>query len=148
MKYRSNVAAILRNPRGQILVCERINNRGAWQFPQGSVDHGETLEEALGRELWEEIGVEQNDFRVVECRGPYRYDFSGGKTKKGYHGKVQHYFLCDYFAADSRINVNTDDPEFRDFRWIKPEEFEKRWLPEMKRDVYRAVLWDFFGIEI
>jgi putative (di)nucleoside polyphosphate hydrolase len=86
-QYRSNVAAILRNTRGEILVCERLNIPGAWQFPQGGVDEGETLEQALTRELREEIGVVPEDIRIVTSRGPYRYLFGGGRMKKGYHGK-------------------------------------------------------------
>ena len=45
------------NAEGFILVAERSNIRGAWQFPQGGVDPGEGLEEALFREIEEEIGV-------------------------------------------------------------------------------------------
>jgi putative (di)nucleoside polyphosphate hydrolase len=146
VQYRSNVAGILRNPDGQILVCERLNVPGAWQFPQGGVDDGENLEQALGRELREEIGVVPEDYRVIERRGPYRYLFGGGRTKKGYHGKEQHYFLCEYLAPDSRINVATEHPEFRAWRWIAPTEFRLAWLPPMKIDVYRAVLRDFFAI--
>ena len=55
MKYRLNVAAILRNGAGKILIGERKDRSGAWQFPQGGVDEGETLAQALVRELREEI---------------------------------------------------------------------------------------------
>lgn len=148
MKYRENVAAILRNAAGQILVCERLGVPDAWQFPQGGVDEGETPEEGLARELWEEIGVQARDFKIVARRGPYRYDFGNGRTKKGYHGKEQIYFLCDFSGDDSRIDVATEHPEFQGFRWIAPAEFRLEWLPEMKRAVYRAVLADFFNVKI
>lgn len=148
MKYRANVAAILRNSKGEILVCERLGMPGAWQFPQGGIDTGETREEALRRELMEEIGLVPDDFEIVEQRGPYRYLFGEGRTKKGYHGKEQHYFLADFTSPDSRINVATSHPEFQAFRWIRPEDFQMTWLPEMKRDVYREVFKDFFGVKI
>ena len=90
IEYRSNVAGILRNAQGRILVCERAQVEGAWQFPQGGVDEGESLDEALRRELWEEIGVVPEDYRIVAARGPYRYLFGEGRKKKGYHGKEQH----------------------------------------------------------
>lgn len=146
LKYRANVAAILRNAAGRILVCERLGVADAWQFPQGGVDEGETPEEALARELWEEIGVEAQDFRIVGRRGPYRYAFGNGRTKKGFHGKEQLYFLCDFSAADTRIEVNTAHPEFQAFRWIDPAEFRLEWLPEMKREVYRRVFAEFFAV--
>jgi putative (di)nucleoside polyphosphate hydrolase len=148
MKYRANVAAILRNAKGEILICERLGMPGAWQFPQGGVDEGESLDQALLRELSEEIGLVPDDLTIVEHKGPYRYVFGNGRTKKGYHGKEQHYFLADFSAPDSRINVATEHPEFQAFRWIAPEKFDLNWLPEMKRDVYRKVFKDFFGIKM
>src|SRR6478609_4033629 len=118
LKYRTNVAAILRNAKSEILICERFGMAGAWQFPQGGIDTGETPEQALTRELWEEIGVTAGDFRIVERRGPYWYLFGQGRTKKGYHGKEQLYFLADFTAPDSKINVATPHPEFQAFRWV------------------------------
>ena len=147
-EYRSNVAGILRNPEGRILVCERLEVEGAWQFPQGGVDEGESLEEALRRELWEEIGVVPEDYRIVETRGPYRYLFGDGRRKRGYHGKEQHYFLCDFSGPDARIRVETEHPEFRAWKWIAPAEFQTGWLPDMKLEVYRAVFRDFFKITL
>ena len=148
IEYRSNVAGILRNAQGQILVCERLQIGGAWQFPQGGVDEGETLEQALKRELWEEIGVIPEDYRIVMQRGPYRYLFGDGRRKKGFHGKEQHYFLCEFSAPDSHIDVEREHPEFRAWKWIAPSEFQIAWLPEMKVDVYRAVFRDFFNIAL
>jgi putative (di)nucleoside polyphosphate hydrolase len=146
--YRANVAAILRNQRGRILICERLGVVDAWQFPQGGIDEGETPEQALERELSEEIGVVAADIAIVERRGPYRYLYGNGRIKRGYHGKEQLYFLCDYTGPDARINVQTKHPEFQAFRWIVPAEFQLGWLPEMKREVYRTVLADFFGVKI
>ena len=146
-RLRANVAAILRNHEGKILICERIHIQNGWQFPQGGVDEGETLEQALTRELWEEIGIDPDDFRIAGMRGGYHYFFPGGK-KKGYSGKEQTYFLCDFLAADSKINVNTEVPEFRRWKWIAPSEFRKAWLPPMKLDVYTKVFADFFGIQL
>lgn len=148
IKYRANVAAILRKPNGEILICERLAMPGAWQFPQGGVDEGETWEQALVRELREEIGILPEDLQIVERRGPYRYLFGNGRMKKGHHGKEQYYFLADFSGSDSRINVHTEHPEFQAFRWIQPSEFERRWLPEMKHEVYQAVFSEFFGVKI
>lgn len=148
VKLRANVAGILRRPNGEILVCERLEPPGAWQFPQGGIDDSETPEQALIRELREEIGVGAPDIRIVQQRGPYRYVFGEGRTKKGFHGKEQIYFLCDFVGNTSTINVTTVHPEFRDFRWIKPAEFQLAWLPKMKHEVYRQVFRDFFDVNI
>jgi putative (di)nucleoside polyphosphate hydrolase len=145
--YQPNVAGILRNRDGKILICERVTIPGAWQFPQGGVDDGETVEQALVRELCEEISIEAGDFRIVEKRDGYRYLFPGGK-KRGHDGKDQTYFLCDFLADDSAINVKTEHPEFRTWKWIAPSDFRREWLPTMKADVYAAVFRDFFGIRL
>jgi putative (di)nucleoside polyphosphate hydrolase len=147
LKYQPNVAAILRNPEGKIFVGERQNNPGAWQFPQGGVDAGESHETAIQRELWEEIGVLPQDYDLGEKRGPFYYEFPDGLTKRGHQGKQQWYFICSFHADDERINVATEHPEFRAWRWILPEEFSIKWLPEMKRAVYRQVFNQFFGIK-
>ena len=148
IKYKANVAAILRNSRGRILICERLGVGNAWQFPQGGIDDGETPEQALVREVGEEIGVQAGEIRIVDRKGPYRYLYGNGRLKRGHHGKEQLYFLCEYTGPDARINVNTKHPEFQAFRWIAPEDFQMAWLPEMKREVYRAVFADFFGAKI
>lgn len=148
MKYQPNVAAILRDASGRIFIAERISVAGAWQFPQGGIDPGETPEQAIKRELWEEIGVLPQDYEIVEQKGPYYYLFPDGVTKRNHQGKQQWYFLCNFHGSDGRINVATEHPEFRAWKWIEPGEFSISWLPEMKREVYQKVFRDFFFIEL
>jgi putative (di)nucleoside polyphosphate hydrolase len=148
VKYRLNVAAILRNNAGKILIGERLDRDGSWQFPQGGVDEGETLEQALARELSEEISLAPSAYQLVSSKGPYFYLFGDDKVVKGFHGKEQHYFLADFKGDPGSIDVETDHPEFRAVRWVSPSNFEIGWLPKMKRKVYRAVFRDFFSIKI
>src|ERR1700722_17440882 len=91
--YRPNVAAIVRNAAGLILVCERIDIAGAWQFPQGGIDSGESPRQALEREMVEELALRPEHNQILGQKGPYRYLIREGKTKKGYHGQDQEYFL-------------------------------------------------------
>ena len=146
MKFRPNVAAILQDPTGRILIGERCDMAGAWQFPQGGLARGETREQALVRELREELSLEPESYRVIEFRGPYRYLFKKGRVKRGYHGQEQHYFLAAFHGSVAQIDVATEEPEFQSSRWIYPHEFDLKWLPEFKREVYRAVLKDFFEV--
>jgi putative (di)nucleoside polyphosphate hydrolase len=148
MFYRPAVAAILQDRAGRILVCERADASGAWQFPQGGIEAGETVEAALTREVFEEISLPRNAYSIVSVRGPYRYCFPAGLTKKGFRGQSHHYFLLRLRAAKSALNIAGPDAEFRSARWIRPREFNLAWLPPMKRKTYSRVLRDFFGVTV
>jgi putative (di)nucleoside polyphosphate hydrolase len=146
--YRPNVAAILLNMENYMLVAQRSGLRSAWQFPQGGVDPGEGLEEALFREVEEEIGVTHEHIQLLDRKGGYRYDFPKGRLKYGiYGGQEQVYYLCRFLGKDRDINLDTEHREFDRWRWIKPEKFDMEWVPRFKRDVYRRVFKDFFGME-
>lgn len=153
VRYRPNVAALVVNSEGNLLICERWTIPGAWQFPQGGVDAGESLEQALFREVREEVGLAPGDYEVIDRREGYRYLYPvharGKKLRKhGSHGQEQTYFLCQLKEHAPQVNVKQKQPEFRAYRWIPPEEFELDWLPVFKRDVYREVMRDFFKIEL
>lgn len=147
IRYRPNVAAILQNDAGRILICERIDIPGAWQFPQGGVEPGESHAQALEREMREELSLAPGDYKIISHRGPYRYTLGEGRTKHGFHGQEQEYFLLQLIVPESRIDVKTAHQEFRSARWIMPAGFDLSWLPPMKREVYRSVLRDFFDVE-
>ena len=130
--YRPNAAIILRNSSGEILVCERSDWWGCWQFPQGGVKKGETLLDAL--------------HRVLSSKGPYRYLFMNGRKKDGFDGQEQHYFLAELINPQVVIRFDGSH-EFRAARWLQPASYDLSWIGGMKRDVYACVFRDFFGIE-
>ncbi len=147
--YRPNSALIFQRSDGRILICERAGRAGAWQFPQGGVDKGETHREAAVREGFEETGFRESDYDIVDVRGPYRYEYpedvkKAVRLKRGesYAGQEQFYHLCR--MRSDTLDPEVDGREFRAFRWIRPAEFEIAWLPPFKQAVYRQVLEDFF----
>jgi len=147
--YRPNIAAILQDDLGRILVAERISIRGAWQFPQGGIDDGEDVIDALKREIREELGLAETCYEPLHSRTGYRYDFPPNHRRQGmWAGQEQTYFLCRFLGTDADIDLDQDDAEFSAFRWIAPTEFCLAWLPEFKRQVYRQVFQDFFGIDL
>ncbi|MBV9659144.1 MAG: NUDIX domain-containing protein [Verrucomicrobia bacterium] len=146
--YRPGVGAIVRASDGRIFLGERDDLPGVWQFPQGGRLPGESAEAALARELCEETSLLPDDYRVVARRGPYRYLFPPGRTKEGYRGQEHYYFLVDLTAPMERVNVATAQREFRAVRWIVPAEFSLPWVSEMKREPYRQIFRDFFGLEV
>jgi putative (di)nucleoside polyphosphate hydrolase len=153
LSYRPNVAALVVDQEGRLLVCERWNVRGAWQFPQGGVDPGEEVEQALHREVEEEIGLRPEHYRIVGRKDGYRYLYPPKVRfrklrKHGNHGQEQSYFLCRLESGAPGIDVDQDPPEFRDYRWIRPDEFRLEWLPDFKHEVYREVMKDFFGVDL
>jgi putative (di)nucleoside polyphosphate hydrolase len=144
--YRLNAAIILQNSNGEILVCERSDWWGCWQFPQGGVKKGETLLDALYREVEEELGLKPTDYRILASKGPYRYLFMNGRKKDGFDGQEQHYFLAELTNPKSAIRFEGSH-EFRAARWLPPASYDLDWIGPMKREVYASVFRDFFGIE-
>jgi len=152
LEYRPNVALLLLNQDREILVCERMKVKNAWQFPQGGVDEGETLEEALCREVREEIGLRPKAYEILEMRGDYRYvyppEVKSRKKKGWFDGQEQTYFRCLLTDEEAEIDVKQKQQEFRDAKWIRPADFNLDWLPVFKREVYRKVMWDFFEVQL
>jgi putative (di)nucleoside polyphosphate hydrolase len=153
VRYRSNVAALIVREDGSLLICERWTIPGAWQFPQGGVDPGETLEQALFREVKEEIGIGPKHYRILTKRTGYRYLYPEATRQKklrkhGNQGQEQTYFLCELNPDAPPVDVNQKPREFRAYRWIDPSEFDLDWLPPFKRDVYRQVMLDFFDVTL
>jgi len=152
-RYRPNVAILLVDGEGKLLICERIDNEGAWQFPQGGVDKGEGFLAAMQREVKEEIGLKKKHYELIELRSGYRYKYPHdlGMKKKRKHdciGQEQTYFLCLLKADKKKINIDQPSPEFRDTKWIKPKDFKLKWVPEFKQEVYRQVMKEFFKCNI
>ena len=148
--YRPNVAGLILNRKGKLLVCERINEKGAWQFPQGGVDKGEKMLRALAREIEEEIGLPWNSYKVLEKRSGYNYLYPDQVKKKKYYfdGQIQTYYLCRLKKGAPEIDLDQKSAEFGRYKWIRPEKFKLKWLPEFKRQVYRAVMLDFFEVRL
>ncbi|MBU2886585.1 RNA pyrophosphohydrolase [Gilvimarinus agarilyticus] len=143
--FRPNVGIILTNEQGQVLWARRVGGQDAWQFPQGGINHHETPEQALYRELGEEIGLTEADVDIIACtRGWLRYRLPHRLVRHNAQplcvGQKQKWFLLKLKGDEQRITVDNDGhAEFDDWRWVS------YWYPlgkvvAFKRDVYRRAL--------
>ena len=149
LQFRRNVAAILEDAKGRIFIGQRSDRAGAWQFPQGGVDKGESDKKALYREVKEEIGVSSRLYQIKKKRRGYRYVFPDGRLKNGkYSGQEQVYYHCSFRGRDKDIKLDGDDEEFNKYLWIAPKDFKLDWVPDFKKEVYRSVFRDFFNVKL
>jgi putative (di)nucleoside polyphosphate hydrolase len=147
--YRRGVGVMLLNSEGKVFVGARIDNTDeAWQMPQGGIDDSDDDEWATAlRELEEETGIRRHLVeRVSTSPERLKYDLPkelrsklwGGK----YAGQDQDWFLARFLGQDSDINIATDHPEFREWKWIEPAQLPDVIVP-FKRELYRQLLQHF-----
>ncbi|MDX1581786.1 MAG: RNA pyrophosphohydrolase [Alphaproteobacteria bacterium] len=149
--YRPCVGMMILNRRGQVLVGARIDNPDdAWQMPQGGIDDGEDPKIAAIRELEEEIGTTKVDV-VAETSDWLHYDLPPdlqGKMWGGkYRGQKQKWFVMRFNGMDEDINIETEDPEFRDWKWVEIEQLPDLIVP-FKRQLYERLVARFRHLTI
>jgi putative (di)nucleoside polyphosphate hydrolase len=144
--FRPNVGIVLVNTRGQVLWARRIG-QNAWQFPQGGIKPDEAPEEALYRELQEEVGLVEADVKVLaRTQGWLRYRLPKRLMRPNSGtlcvGQKQKWFLLQMLCQDDKVSFDlTNSPEFDHWRWVS------YWYPVsqvviFKRDVYRRALME------
>lgn len=142
--FRPNVGIIICNPQGQLLWAKRIGQE-AWQFPQGGIRHGERLQQALFRELKEEVGLEPQDVEIISStRGWLYYQLPKNLIRQNSSpvciGQKQKWYLLGLRSDEQKIDLlGNSTPEFDDWRWVS------FWYPlsqviDFKREVYRQAL--------
>ena len=144
--FRPNVGIILLNQKSQVFWGKRIRTH-SWQFPQGGIDRGENPEQAMYRELHEEVGLFPQHVHVLaRTRDWLRYEvpdrFIRRDARGHYKGQKQIWFLLQLVGHDWDLNLRaTDHPEFDAWRW------NEYWVPldvvvEFKRGVYEMALME------
>ncbi len=142
--YRPNVGIILTNARNQVFWGKRVR-QDSWQFPQGGIQYGETPEQAMYRELQEEVGLLSSHVQMLgRTREWMRYEVPGHWVKRehrgSYKGQKQIWFLLRLVGRDCDVSLRASEhPEFDAWRW------NNYWVDmdgviEFKRDVYRLAL--------
>jgi putative (di)nucleoside polyphosphate hydrolase len=141
--YRPNVAMIIVSScypqKKEIFLAQRNDMSDVWQFPQGGIDEGEEVKEALFRELLEEIGTDMVEV-IAEFPQWISYDFPPriAETMKPFIGQTQRYFLVK-LHEEAMININTHEPEFSDYKFVTADE-ALNLSASFKKDVYESVI--------
>lgn len=148
--YRLNVGIVLCNNHGQVLWAKRYRQH-SWQFPQGGIDDGETPEQAMYRELFEEIGLSYSDvsvLTVMQCWLRYRLPSSLIRWKMNpiCFGQKQKWFLLKLLTQDTQINIKQGtEYTFDTWKWVSLW-YPLREVVFFKRNVYRKVIKEFVNI--
>lgn len=145
-RYRQGVGVMLVNSASLVFIGRRIDGTtiDAWQMPQGGIDEGETPHDAVWRELEEEVGTREA-ILIAECKHWIKYDLPKHLVPKFWEGKYigqqQKWFLMK-LGNENSININTKNPEFNSWKWVKPQVLPDIIVP-FKKELYQRVLQEF-----
>lgn len=148
--YRKNIGIILCNSKNELLICKRIKEN-SWQFPQGGFEKNESSENAMFRELFEEIGLQKNDIIILgKTKKWLKYNLPKKYQRKTNNqlcvGQKQIWFLLRLISSDQSINLRTSKkPEFDGWEWVsakKPLEI----VISFKKNVYIKALNELLPI--
>ena len=150
--FRANVGIIICNEQGQVFWARRFGQH-SWQFPQGGIDDGETPEQAMYRELWEEVGLKPEQVEIIyTSRQWLRYRLPKRLVRREQRptciGQKQKWFLLRLKCNETDVNVTqSSHPEFDDWRWVSFW-YPVRQVVSFKREVYRRVLKEFSAVAL
>ncbi len=142
--YRPNVGIILTNREGKLLWARRIH-QDAWQFPQGGIRKSETPQQAMYRELEEEVGLASEHVEILgSTRGWLRYRLPERFIRHSQQplciGQKQVWFMLRLISEENNVRLDlSNKPEFDHWRWVD------YWYPlsevvPFKRKVYQKAL--------
>ena len=143
LPMRIGVGIIVLNDNNEIFVGKRKDNPvDNWQMPQGGVDNGEDFLTAMKRELLEETSIKNIEI-LKELENWFEYELPehllGIIWKGKFRGQKQKWFIVRFTGQDNEINLDTKNPEFIDWKWIKIDDLPIV-IVDFKREVYKKIL--------
>lgn len=143
--YRPAIGCMLTNKDSKIYVFQRTDFTDCWQCPEGGVDDGENELEAVFREVYEEIGIEKNQLKLIKkSEKVFKYIFDKGYTKNGYNGQKKRFFLFEFLGneKDFVYNKTNEKPEFSNVKIISKNEIVDL-VPSFKKQMYKDIIQEF-----
>ena len=142
LPLRSGVGIVVLNQKNKIFVARRIDNpKNFWQMPQGGIDKGEKAIDAAYRELYEETNIKNVEL-LKEVQEELTYilpdNLLGIIWKGRYKGQKQKWYIMRFIGNEKEINIQTDHPEFLDWKWIEVDLLTKV-VVDFKLHVYNEV---------
>ena len=143
--YRPAAGVMLLNPTHKVWVGQRLDSTlEAWQMPQGGLDPGEDPLDGALRELEEETGIRRDLVEIVtRAKEELTYDLPedliGKVWKEPWRGQRQAWFLARFVGEDEDIDIATEHPEFRAWKWAEPAELPRLIVP-FKQKLYQEIV--------
>ena len=143
LPMRNGVGVIVLNNENKVFVGKRKDNPvDRWQMPQGGVDIGESYLSAMKRELYEETSIKSIEI-LKEINGFFEYELPknlvGIIWKGKFRGQKQKWFITRFIGNENEINLQTENPEFIEWKWIIPDELP-RTIVDFKKKMYVELL--------
>ena len=143
LPMRNGVGVIILNNENKVFVGKRKDNPvNKWQMPQGGVEKDESYLSAMKRELYEETSIKSIDI-MKEIDGFFEYELPknlvGIIWKGKFRGQKQKWFIAKFIGDENEINLQTRNPEFIEWKWVKPNDLPKI-IVDFKKKMYVELL--------
>ncbi len=146
--YRKAVGIIIVDSSGRFFLGKRIGKE-AWQFPQGGIDEGESPEDALYRELYEETGIKKEMVEVLAKSNKwlvYHIPHIFQRSKRKFEGVMQKWFLLKFLGSNEDVSLNAaGHAEFDAWKWGDRKAAISSVI-KFKKAVYISILDEFSEI--
>lgn len=146
LPWRRNAAAVIVDSAGRVLLGKAPGEYGYWHFPQGGALGDEDIETTVRREVFEEVGLRDSLYRIVQSLDGLRYRYRPDHRRiRKWSGQQQTYFLlvCDKEKPRTKLSQGK---EFVRTRWSFPADIHLEMFSPSKRKVIETVLSTFLGM--